>query len=289
MIQAQLAKQAEVTDLRGYIRDDNWVLEQKLDGHRILLVAGPDGTPTAITRNGDIYSKRLPKAVQNFRFPTEDGVNWVLDGELVGDTYWVFDMPGYPHLDFSQGGMLTEVQALTEATPYPLWLRRQLLEAFMANVDNPFKLVPQARTPAEKVALSEAALKNNYEGLVLKKRDAVYNSGGRTPDWIKVKFVTTIDCIVMNVRDDNKDSVRLGLLDGMGSLVEVGRASLIGKEKKATIQVGDVIELKYLYAGANGRLYQPTILRKRDDKPMDQCTTDQLKYVNKDVLESLDG
>lgn len=287
MIQAQLAKQAEVTSLGSYINDDNWVIEQKLDGHRILLMAGADGIPTAITRNGDIYSKRLPKAIAEFRFPTEDNVPWVLDGELVGDTFWVFDMPGYPHLNFDPTGMMPTVQQMADKTPYPLWLRRNLLEAFMDQVEHPFKLIPQAKTPDEKIHLAETSLQNNYEGLVLKNREAVYASGGRTPDWLKVKYVTTADCVVLDVRDDFKDSVRLGMYDPSGAVREVGRSSLIGKEKNGLIAKGDVLEVKYLYCGSNGRLYQPTIVRKRDDKSPQECTDDQLKYVNKDVLQSL--
>ena len=55
----------------------------------------------------------------------------------------------------------------------------------------------------------------------------------------------------------------------------------------SAIKVGDVLEVRYLYTGANGRLYQPTILRKRDDKAMQECLTSQLKHVNKEVLDAL--
>jgi ATP-dependent DNA ligase len=284
MIYPQLAKQAEVTSLEAFIKDDSWVAEQKLDGDRILYMSpGADMAGTPITRNGSIYSKKIPQAMKDFRFP--EGVEMALDGELVNGTFWVFDMPLNPlvdgHLDHDA----------------PLWARRAALEAFFASVPNPFRLVPQAKTVDEKIRLAETALKSNYEGLLLKKTDAPYRSGGRTPEWLKVKFVSTADVIVTGVRTDGKDSVDFGLYEQTATTgvpgvlttgpIPCGRASLIGKEKNGVISVGDVIEVRYLYTGAGGRLFQPTIMRKRDDKGAHECTTDQLKHVNKEVLESL--
>lgn len=279
----QLAKEAEIDSLQTFIENDDWAFEQKLDGHRLLLCSpGGDFPPSALTRNGSPYTRRLPKALQDFRFPKSLGpMDMVLDGELVGDTFWVFDIPVSP--------------AGTEVMP--LHLRRQALEAAFQAVDRneSIRLVPQAQTRQEKIRLAETALRLNYEGLVVKHRKSIYAPGGRNEMWLKVKFVKTADCFVMAVRDDGKESVKLGLIQWTGpglmkdsyEVHEVGRSSLIGKEKNGEIKVGDVIEVRYLYTGAGGRLYQPTILRKRDDKDMHECTIEQLVMVNKDVLETL--
>jgi len=269
MLYPQLAKSAEVTSLEAFIKDDSWVMEQKLDGNRILLMSpGMDMPGNAITRNGSIYSKKLPRSVIDFRFPAGE---WALDGELVGDVFWVFDMPLTPTLLWADK---------------PLFQRRAGLETFLGSVPNDFKLVPQAKTLDEKIKLASRALQDGFEGLMLKKANSPYRSGGRTEEWLKLKFVSTADCIVTGVRTDGKDSVDLGLVED-GDVVSVGRASLIGKEKGGTIAMGDVLEVRYLYTGAGGRLYQPTILRKRDDKAMHECTTGQLRHVNKKVLEAL--
>lgn len=273
LLAPQLAKSAEVTSLSAFITDDSWVMEQKLDGHRVLLVAPElDMPPTALTRNGNLYSRKLPQAIRDFRFPPG---KWVLDGELVDGTYYVFDLPVSPIFERSNPAMAT------------LSVRRQALEALLDNIGHPFKLVPQARNRAEKITLADTALRNNFEGLLLKKRDSLYIPAGRTTDWLKLKFVVTADVVVLDVRDDGKDSVRLGLYTADGLLQDVGRASLIGKEKRCPINQGDVVEVRYLYVGAGGRLYQPTLLKKRDDKRPDECTDDQLKHVNKSVLEAL--
>lgn len=282
----QLAKEAEITTLQTFIENDEWVMEQKLDGHRLLLCSpGGDFPPTALTRGGSPYTRKLPKALQDFRFPADNKpMEFVLDGELVGGTFYVFDLPVMPMLSGHDYSTLD------------LETRRLALETFVKHQETPFVLVPQARTREEKIALSDKALGNNFEGLLLKRKSSKYRPGARCEDWLKVKFVTTADCIVLDVRDDGKESVRLGMVEADNpaaapnttyKLVDVGRASLIGKEKNGAISKGDVIEVRYLYAGAGGRLYQPTILRKRDDKLMHECTTDQMKWVNKEVALTL--
>src|SRR4029077_8246135 len=42
---------------------------------------------------------------------------------------------------------------------------------------------------------------------------------------------------------------------------------------------------KYLYASNDRKLYQPSLLRVRDDKPAAQCTIDQLVFTNRHVVE----
>lgn len=269
MLLPELATPADFGSLEQFLRNDKWVFEQKLDGHRLLLKSpGEDMPPTALTRSGSIYTRRLPRAIQDFRFP--DG-QWALDGELVDGTFYVFDLP---------------VSILKPNAE--LWARRAALEALLSAIQHPFKIVPQARTWREKEELATKAVARNLEGLILKQVDSPYRPGARCTEWLKIKFVATADCIVLGVRDDGKDSVRLGMRDPIGlQTVDVGRASLIGKEKRCPINVGDVVEVRYLYTGAQGRLYQPTILRKRDDKLPSQCTIDQMKMVNKEVLEAL--
>lgn len=278
----QLAKNLAVTDLSAFINDDSWVMEQKLDGHR-LFIASPDvagGAPVITNRNGQPYSKKIPKAIADFRFPPGqyilDGelIADVVDGHTVGGTFWLFDI-----LVALNGEWSTEFS--TED-------RRVMLEAFInhCSTNHPFRIVPRARTRDEKIALSHRSLRDGYEGLVIKKLGKPYRSAGRTDEWLKLKFVATVDVVVTDVRADGKDSVGYAVYEN-GTLKPIGRASLIGKEKNGKINVGDVIEVRYLYCGSDGRLVQPTILGKRTDKAPHECTAEQLRYVNKDVLQSI--
>ncbi|HZZ00926.1 MAG TPA: hypothetical protein VFE36_15300 [Candidatus Baltobacteraceae bacterium] len=42
--------------------------------------------------------------------------------------------------------------------------------------------------------------------------------------------------------------------------------------------VGDVVEIRYLYAYRGGSLYQPVYLGKRTDMDQSDCKLSQLKY-----------
>lgn len=278
----QLAKNLEVTDLGAFINDDTWVMEQKLDGHR-LFISSPeaDGPPIITNRSGASYTKKIPTNITEYRFPSG---RYILDGELMHESggrsvFWVFDII----VGTDDGGWTTH---------WTTEQRRIALEHFMVMAPGPFRLVPRAKTRDEKIALAHRALREGYEGLILKRLGKPYRSAGRTEEWLKLKFIATVDVVVTDVRGDGKESVGYAVYEGGGPqggpvLKSIGRASLIGKEKKDVIAVGDVIEVRYLYVGADGRLYQPTILRKRFDKLAHECTGDQLRYVNKAVLETL--
>jgi ATP-dependent DNA ligase len=259
-----LAESIDMNALPKYLNNPNFVFEQKLDGHRLILsYTDPDYPPATITRGGTPYSRRLPKALTSWR----PSMPLVLDGELVGDTYWVFDILRF-------GG--------TDLVHHSLHDRRVFLEQLFTTKNLPFKLVPQAKTKTQKALLASTALAKHYEGIMVKDVHLKY-FGGRSKAFLKAKFVTTADVIVTEVRDDGKESCALGAYNDKGEIV-VGRTSLIGK---CDVKVGDVVEVRYLYLGANSRLYQPTLLKKRTDKKPQECTFDQFKMVNKNVLSSL--
>lgn len=266
----QLAEEAELATLDRLINDPRYVAEQKCDGNRIIVTGKEGQHPVALTRDGNLYSKRIPKDIEQMFWPM-DGL--AIDGELVDKTFHAFDVPMIP----GQSAFL------------PLNLRRTILETLIltAPFQHPFKLLYQARTTAEKQGLADATFANNAEGLVFKRADSIYRMGGRTTDWLKVKYTTTADCVVSGVRLNGKESIDLMVYDADGNEVAVGRTSLLGKEKRTAVQKGDVVEVRYLYTGAGGRLYQPTLLRIRDDKAPTDCTTAQLKHVSKEILEAL--
>lgn len=267
----QLALEAEIDILETVVTGTGYVLEQKLDGDRVMLDT-TNGRLVPRTRDGRLYSKGLPNALR--KFAVDDGLplNVVIDGELVGSTYWAFDLP----------------VSGEEMVGQPLYVRRAALVALRdSGALGPIKVVPQANTMDLKHDLARIAITEGYEGVMAKIMDSRYKPGGRTRDWLKIKFTKTADVVVMpKKKDDGHNSAAYGVYDG-DRLVEVGKASLNGKEKRYAIVEDDVLEVKYLYVGANGRLYQPRILRKRSDKRPEECTIDQLHHVNKEVLEAI--
>jgi bifunctional non-homologous end joining protein LigD len=121
------------------------------------------------------------------------------------------------------------------------------------------------------------------EGIVFKKMSAAYLQG-KAHQHFKLKFWKMLDCFVIEKNRDGKDAVELAVYKS-GEVYRICGASLIGKEREGKINVGDVVEIKYLYATSTWQAVQPTILRKRDDKLPIECMIEQM-IVNRDMVMS---
>lgn len=272
MISPMLASEVPLTAVGRYVVDDGCVMEQKIDGHRVMLIRPGTDRMIAVGRNGP-YTHRLPTAVQKWRLPAGIPENhlltsMVLDGELLHGEFWAFDL-------LDANGTMNE---------WMLEDRRRVLET-LAPLTGPFHIVPQARTEQEKTELLMRAASENLEGVMLKRADSIYRCGRRTDAWLKAKFVATADLVVTGIRVDGKASVDVGFVEG-DTVRTIGRCSLIGKPP---VRVGDVVEVRYLYVldRDSPRLFQPVLLRVRTDKAAAECTGADLKYANKRVLSSL--
>lgn len=247
---------AEVADIETYIGNDGWALEQKLDGIRCIVTAsdgrvdftGHAGNPL---RSG--MKHHAPIAAELA------GMSFTLDGELMpSGELWVFDMLTCADNDLRGESFATRRSVLA------------LLDGAFENIH----VVPSATTADDKRTLWNKVRAINGEGVVAKRLTGVYSTGGRTRDVLKIKVTKTIDVIIIGFGGET-DSAVLGLHDGAGNLVEIGKCSLIGK---AAVEIGDVIEVQYLYVvdTATPRLVQGRMMRVRADKTPAECGWDQL-------------
>ncbi len=265
-LKPQLASTATESQALRLCADDDWRAEQKLDGQRLVIeIEGQE--LRGINREGKII--RLSDPIANSFGPFSG--TWAFDGELMADgTFWMFDLP-------------KAMEQVKLSTPYGE--RRMVLDSFYEKVfkDSPYiKLLPSYSTTQEKIELARKIVKNHGEGVMLKKESAAYFPGKRAKTNFKWKFIKTADLIVGLIGRNGKESVQLLALDPETSeLVDVGSVGIFGK---SGISQGDVIEVKYLYASEDMRLYQPSFLRKRDDKSASECWTDQLIGTSKDVV-----
>lgn len=255
--------------VQPFLDDHDHAIEQKVDGHRVLVhVDAPDGKTkvTFLGRDGTPKANAVPRNIRD-QFMRIDAGDWWFDGELVDDVLWLFDFPR------------AEVTPGTGLYPHdPYRIRRQVLEGFHAQwqPDPCVRLLPNAVTPHDKNALYQRMRDQHAEGVMLKTLDGRYNtSGARTRDLRKVKFINTIDCVVTRTGVDGKENAELSI-----NGVKIGKCSLIGKPP---VKVGDVVEVIYLYATDDDRLYQPRLLRVRTDKRAHECTRDQMVYTSKEV------
>ena len=192
---------------------NDWLFEIKLDGYRVLTRIDQRKVQM-ITRGGhDWTAKMKPLAQALKKLPLRSA--W-LDGEIVvlndeGNpdfnalqnafdasrpdeiVYFLFDVP------FVDGHDLRKV---------PLASRRALLKSLLEGIDDERIRFSEAfDTDAESLMRSACSLK--LEGLIAKRRDAVYVSG-RTETWLKLKC------------SERQEFVIVGFTDRAGSTNQIG-------------------------------------------------------------------
>lgn len=273
-----------VNEIEDYLSDPNWVFEQKVDGTRGLAVvtankvfwpAGDGKRTLAHTAATQHFSKLNPVLIALFAKLVTTDAELVLDGEIMTGTgeYLLFDLP-YLRI----GGKVLVGPAT------PLSARRAALETLAAALpaNSRVKLLRQTRTEADKRDLFEAVQISGGEGVIAKQVDALYEPGKRVKTVRKLKFVQTADVIITSVNrpDAQHGSAKLAVTTEFG-MKPVGACSLIGKPN---VKVGDVIEVAFLFFTDAGTLYQPRMLKIRDDKAAAECTLDQFRVYSRAMV-----
>ncbi|MEO7715139.1 MAG: WGR domain-containing protein [Capsulimonas sp.] len=250
----QLLNSIEEEHARRHIEDNAWCLQEKFDGKRIMASVA-SGAVTGSNRKGLCVS--MPQEISDALALIPD---CVLDGELLGDKYVLFDL-------LAQGADDLRSQ------PY-----RKRFEALRAIVGNtPFLSVAETSwNQVEKQALYDTIAARGGEGVVFKKADGVSVAGRPASggSQVKCKFYATCTCEVAAVNDQR--SVRLQLFDEAGAPIAVGSVTI--PVNKPVPAAGALVEIRYLYAYKGGSLYQPSYLGERDDLSRIDCAISQLKY-----------
>jgi bifunctional non-homologous end joining protein LigD len=258
-IHVQLLNPIEEDEVSKYINDDRYLAQEKFDGRRNPLKKVGD-TLTAINRKG--LSVGYPIA---FDFAKKLPIDFVLDGEAIGDKLYVFDLLEIDGKDIRNNSAEERLKEL-----------EKVFKKFFGK-SSPFVMTETAYTKAEKQKLYDDLKKRNAEGLVFKLKTSPYTAGRPASggNQIKFKFVATASFEVIKV--NKKRSVAVGLYDiGSAEIVNVGNVTI--PPNKEVPNVGDIIEVQYLYAYKGGSIYQPVYLMKRDDIDWKDCLISQLKY-----------
>lgn len=244
----QLLNPIDEGEVEKYLRDDDFSMQEKKDGKHIIVKV--DDLVRAYNKKGKEVG--YPSVwLDSLR-----GKSCVLDGEAIGDLYYVFDMLEVGGKDYRGREYMDRYGKLMGVS-------------FGENV----RIVPLAVGYAEKLALYESLLKGGKEGVVFKRLSASYKPGKAHSDMVKFKFYSEASVIVL--RHNVKNSVAMGLYDESGKVINVGNVTMIGHERPP---INSVIEVRYLYAYKGGCLYQPSYKAVRDDVDMGECVISQLKY-----------
>lgn len=248
------------------IKDDLFFAQQKYDGVRKAIIK-ENGAITFVNKTGFQTSGNNQLVECLLALETED---FILDGEDMGSKVVVFDILKLGSAD---------LRKLPADKRYSILIGLFAGSAF-SKLDC-VQLATACFTKEQKLNLFKAVRENNYEGVVFKRCASLYAPGRPASggDQLKYKFVESASLIVTAV--NGKRSVQLGLYNCDGEIEHAGNVTIpINKEIP---QAGQVVECRYLYANKSSNvIFQPVYLGVREDVPLHECTTNQLKFKNTD-------
>jgi ATP-dependent DNA ligase len=258
VVKAQLPQTTKTAT--PYLSNDNWGMQQKIDGRRMLLSCGE--TVETFNRKGDHLD--CPDSIIEYfsAFTT----HWLFDGELLNDTYYIFDVLEIPTGDIRS---------------WPLSRRYEMLSMLKDKFDGPVEVLPLYLENKEEIM--QDLLTVTAEGVVFKRLDAEY-VGKKTNSQLKYKFVKQVDCVILDRGVENKDNFLLGMYDGE-KFIDVGKCSSLTGDGPQ-LDVGSVVQVDILYVTKGNRLYQPVKPMAGTDKDPTECLIDQLEEykTTKEVL-----
>jgi len=255
----QLLNAVDEADLERLFRDGEWCMQEKHDGER-RLVSNVGGDWFGINRKGMRVSLPLPLVEALSCLPA----GTVLDGEIIGEIYYPFDLLEHDGKDWRSEGYFKRYSVLQQALsriPSSPNIKLVTVHGFEDQKRQVFELVKNAKG----------------EGVVFKRWQAAHsvgrpNSGG---DHLKFKFVESATLFVYS-QNTTKRSVQVAAFDQDGNEVLLGNVTVPPNHEVP--EVGAVVEVEYLYAFENGSIYQPVYRGKRVDQSMDDCKVSQIKY-----------
>jgi bifunctional non-homologous end joining protein LigD len=258
-IQCVLLNPIDEDECERLLDDPNWVAQPKFDGVRFML-GRKNGKVYALNRKG----KQVSVPTQIAKEADKIKGDFLLDGELVGETLYVFDV-------LEMDGECKREHSLEERNR--IWVIKFAAPGGLATFGGEsIKHVPL--TTKDKRKLYRKLVEDSAEGVVFKRLGSRYNvgrpaSGG---NYLKYKFYASCTCVVSKV--NQKRSVSLEMACGTA----VGNVTIPANHDIP--KAGDVVEVRYLYAYEGGSLYQPTYLGVRDD--VDPDSLDSLKFKNEE-------
>ena len=299
MMQFEWVDYRDTAQIDAMLDDPQWLIEQKMDGTRAVVVLRHGLPPVFLGRHGGPlkhtaatqHLDRITAGLAGVQDLLDDGDAIQLDGEIMIQTgqFFVFDMPMM---------RLAGEDAITADDPFIL--RRLAIETTLIVAPADSDVVrPVPGAADNKRAMFHRCERAGVEGVMFKHADGKYLHGQRSKDVLKVKFVKTADVVVTAVDRRRNDagrevgSIEFGVLAGPDvgwdgieivateqRIKPIGRCSVIGKPH---VERGDVIEVAYLY-WTGGTTYQPRMVRVRDDKPVADCTADQFRPYSREAV-----
>jgi bifunctional non-homologous end joining protein LigD len=280
--------------------DPNWIFERKLDGIRCLAIKDASGV-RLMSRTGRLMNYEYPPVVEALE--SEPSKEFVADGEIVafenGITsfsrlqrrgrervpvfLYLFDLPSHEGEDLR---------------PLPLRERKARLRRAL-EFGGPLRFNPH-RNGEHGEELYREACKKGLEGVMAKRADSPYRSGGRSRDWLKLKCHAEQELVIGGYTAPKGSRTEFGALlvgyyDDSGTLRYAGKVGT-GFDQHTLKELGAhlreleqgespfepfkpippgtywvrpelVAQIGFAEWTRDGRLRHPRYLGLRDDKP----------------------
>lgn len=224
-------------------------LEVKLDGVRVLAVVSNDGA-NLYSRNGKLFenfpqiAEYISSNYQQLRSVVGKVGNFVLDGEIVGDSFQKLMRQAHRKSDAETSGMVYHVFDIIPLSDFERghWNAQQhkriaILEEIQNKLDKnaPVQIMPGLMVNLDTAEghdimrrFAEDSVAKGYEGIMIKSDDAPYQCK-RTDAWMKWKPTITVDLTIVGFEEGTgRNKNRLGALVCEG----------IDNGKKITVNVG---------------------------------------------------
>jgi bifunctional non-homologous end joining protein LigD len=194
----------------------DWQYEIKLDGYRALIIKHR-GNVWLISRRNNSLNTRFPAIIEAADRLEDD---LILDGEVVA-----LDAQGRPSFSLLQHRN-TAAQAIIfyafdllayrerDVRELPLKQRRELLDAVLANANDPIRSSAVLKAKADDVVA--AAKEQGLEGIIAKRTDLRYEAGARSGAWVKFKVNRGQELVIGGYKPSGKnhfDNLTVGYYD----------------------------------------------------------------------------
>lgn len=288
---------------KSILKSKDYLFEPKVDGYRATCVKEGGRVLEFLSRTGNDITTDYPEFqfIKNIK-----AKQCKLDGEIV-----IFDEKGNPSFELMQNRSQHKENAAyivfdiiekdgKDLRDLPIEARKEILSNTI--IENEHLLLMPFTDNGTR--LWKTIHKRKLEGVMAKLKGSSYIEG-RTVQWLKIKEVNTIDCVIVGIIQKKREisSLALGLYDKNNDLKFIGKVgtgfsesmlhsldNLLKRSKHTSIKaiVGElpknlipvvpdkVCEVKFLKVTKDFKLRIPVFIRLRDDKLPKECFLSQL-------------